>query len=411
MRSNLPTSSPKWSARNKRVVVVMLLTLLVLSLYFIRGILIPVILAVVVAYVLLPAVRIIHEKTVLSRGASIAVVYIFIIIGLLAIPITTVPVLVNQGSNLIDNTPRYATQIGELLSRPVKIGPFNIPLDEYVVLDQVYQNVSQNLVDVAQTVGRQSMNVLRGVAGATLTMLGWMVIVLVLSFYMVADHKGLFDSLVGMIPEEHRGDAYLLGWEVSATWNAFLRGQLLLCLVVGVITFIVALIIGLPNALTLALIAGIAEFVPNLGPVLAAVPAVFVALFQNDSSWLGGQMSPIFFALLVLILYIVIQQVENIFLVPRIIGRSLGLQPFVVFLGAIAGATVAGILGILLASPLLATVRLILLYIFRKLSDQPPFPLTLPATPPIPELTPENSEETTLQQPSNQEKHDQQSSN
>ena len=158
----------------------------------------------------------------------------------------------------------------------------------------------------------------------------------------------------------------------------------MLCLVVSVATFILALIVGLPNALLLAIIAGIAEFIPNLGPVLAAIPAVLIALFQSESSWLGAQLSPLVYAGIVLGIYVLIQQVENIVLVPRIIGRSLNLHPFVVFLGAIAGASVAGILGILLAAPILATLRLLLIYMFRKLSDASPFPLSEPA--PAPKL-------------------------
>jgi predicted PurR-regulated permease PerM len=306
---------------------------------------------------------------------SVASVYLVLIAALLAIPIITVPPLVTQVNALINRTPEYLDQLGVVLSRPVEIGPFEIPLDEYPILDQIYANVSSNFVEVAQTIGRQSVDVLTSVAGATLTTLGWIVIVLVLSFYMITDYGRLFSSMVEMIPAAHRGDMYRLGNEISATWHAFLRGQLLLCLTIGIVTFILALIIGLPNALALALIAGIAEFIPNVGPILAAIPAVLIAFFQYDSSWLGAQLSPLVYTVIVLVMYILIQQVENIVLVPRIIGRSLGLQPIVVFVGAIAGASVAGILGILLAAPVLATARLILVYIMRKLADEPPFPL------------------------------------
>ena len=119
--------------------------------------------------------------------------------------------------------------------------------------------------------------------------------------------------------------------------------------------------------------AGILEFVPNIGPVLAAIPAVLLALFQYESSWLGSLVGPFWFAVIVLLLYALVQRVENMYLVPRIIGRSLNLHPLVVLIGAIIGASVAGIFGILLAAPLLATAKLILAYIYRKLLDQPPF--------------------------------------
>jgi predicted PurR-regulated permease PerM len=107
---------------------------------------------------------------------------------------------------------------------------------------------------------------------------------------------------------------------------------------------------------------------------LADIPAALIVLFQSQSSWLGMHMSPFWFFVLIAILYTFIYQVENYYLVPRIIGHHLKLHPLVVILGVLAGASVAGILGIILAAPILATSRLVLLYIYRKLTDQPPFP-------------------------------------
>jgi GNAT superfamily N-acetyltransferase len=215
------------------------------------------------------------------------------------------------------------------------------------------------------------------VATVTISTVGWIIIILVLSFYMVKDHRHLFGSLVDLVPVAYREDMYHLAYEVSGTWNAFLRGQLTLSLVVGGLTFVVASFIGLPNALLLALLAALFEFIPTLGPVLAAIPAVLVAFFQSNASWLGSQMSPFWFALLVVGLYILIQQFENMVLIPRIIGRTLNLHPLIVWLGALAGYAITGILGVLLAAPVLATFRLIFLYIYRKMADVPPEPVFL----------------------------------
>jgi len=146
-----------------------------------------------------------------------------------------------------------------------------------------------------------------------------------------------------------------------------------LCLVMGIVIFVVALIIGLPNAITLAIIAGLMELIPTFGPILAAIPAVLIAAIQSDASWLGRLMSPFWFAILVLAIYGVANQLENYFLVPRIIGHHLKLHPMAVLLGVLGGASVAGILGILLAAPVLASIRLIWMYIYYKLTDQDPF--------------------------------------
>jgi predicted PurR-regulated permease PerM len=193
---------------------------------------------------------------------------------------------------------------------------------------------------------------------------------------MVKDYKEIWGNIIALTPDEYNEDISRFGQEASDIWNAFLRGQLILGLIIAIVTFLLATIMGLPNALLLGLIAGLLEFIPNIGPVLAAIPAVLLALFQPEASWLGSLVGPIWFALIVLFVYGIVQRLENMILLPRIIGRSLNLHPLVVLIGAIIGATAAGIFGILLAAPLLATGKLLLAYIYRKLLDEPPFEYT-----------------------------------
>lgn len=369
------STSPPWNRSTKRSAVVILLIVFVVVLYRIRGILPPIILAVVVAYVVEPIVGFLYKRMRLKRSAAIAVVYLTILAVFIAIPIFTIPQIVAQATSLVENAPGYVEQLGLLLDKPIQIGPYTIPTDE-LPLEQAYQAISENLLNILQTVGTQSLSIFGSVASATLSTLAWTLVILVVSFYMVKDRRELTGSVIDLFPVEYQNDLRQLGREISLTWNAFLRGQLILFAIMGVAIFLLATVIGLPNALLLGLISGFAEFIPNLGAALAAIPAVLIAFFQADSSWLGSQMSPFWFAVVVLGLYVLAQQVENLVLVPRVIGRSLNLHPMVVFLGAIAGASVAGIVGVLLAAPLLASGRLVVLYVFRKLYDLPPFPET-----------------------------------
>jgi predicted PurR-regulated permease PerM len=365
--------SPRWKTSSKRLVLTTLLVLALLAVYAIRSLLIPIIMAMVLGYVVLPVIEFLHRQTRLSRGMAIGLIYLVIIAILIAIPISTIPQLINQGNNLINNIPGYVINIGTFLQKPLIIGEYTIPLDE-LPLEQVYDVLSRNIIDIIQTIGRQGFNIFGSVASRTISTVLWIIIVLVLSFYMVKDYREIWNSTVALAPNVYHDDLQRLGREISATWNAFLRGQLILGFVVGSITFFIALIIGLPNALALALIAGILEFIPNVGPTIAAIPAVLLAIFQSQASWLGVLVGPLWFAIIVLGVYILIQQFENAFLVPRIIGRSLHLHALVVLIGALAGASVAGILGILLAAPILASSRLVLRYIYNKLLDLPPFP-------------------------------------
>jgi predicted PurR-regulated permease PerM len=141
-------------------------------------------------------------------------------------------------------------------------------------------------------------------------------------------------------------------------WQSFFRGQLTLSLVIGGVTLVVGLAIGLPSALALAIIAGVMEAVPTLGPILAAIPAVILALTQGSSVL---PVDNVTFAIITLAAYILIQQAENMLIVPRIMGNALELHPMVVLVGVVIGASFAGILGIFLAAPTLATLKVLLM--------------------------------------------------
>jgi len=370
------SESPRWSANNKRFVVISLIVAALLILYRVRGLLLPFVMAVILAYLVEPLVRIIHKRTKAPRILVIAIIYLLIIAILLAIPVSAIPPIVGQVNILIENFPTYIFKLGVLvqeLQDPIVITEdIVIPLDEWE-LDQAFLTLSSNLLNIVQGFGGQTISIFGNVVGASLTTIGWVVVVLFLSFYLVKDYSQLFSGMLKLAPENYHGDLIRLSKEMSLLWNSFLRGQLVLCLVVAAIVFAVAVTLGLPSALLLAAIAGLMEFFPTIGPILAAIPAVIIGYIQSDSSWLGQITGPFWFVIIIIIIYAVIYQTENYVLLPRIIGDRLRLHPVVVILGAIAGASIAGILGILLAAPFLASTRLIFSYVYCKLTDKPPF--------------------------------------
>ncbi len=403
MKRIVRSSSPPWSANNKRLVLLILLILLALALYRFRLLLLPLSMAMILAYLIDPLVNQLTKRTPLPRNVSIGMIYLLLVAALVSIPVSTISPIVTQVTNFIHRTPQYISDIGEFFRDPIVITDgIVIPVDQ-LSLDQLFTSLSNNLVEVVQTLGGQTLSIFGSLASATISTVGWTIMVLFLSFYLVKDHKTLFDSMVKMAPRSYQEDLIQLSEGISVTWNAFLRGQLVLCMVVGTIIFVIALIIGLPNAITLGVIAGLMELIPTFGPILAAIPAVLIAAIQGDASWLGSLMSPFWFAMLVLGIYGFVYQFENYYLVPRIIGHHLQLHPLVVVLGVLAGASVAGVLGILLAAPVLASARLIWLYIYCKLTDQDPFSdefmpfvkakkpaKTAVPPPPLPTTTPSN---------------------
>lgn len=390
MPSPKRATSPPWSTSGKRVVVIILFVLTLFGFYRFQILWIPLALAAIIAYLIEPVVSQIERRTRLSRNMAIVFIYLLIIVILISVPVGTLTPLVAQAIGFINNTPRYLQQISQFFEDPIVIAEgIRIPVDQ-LSLDQAFTSLSANLVSLVQTIGGRTFLIFGSVATATISTLGWTILVLMFSFYLVKDHQKFFAFVLRKTPAGYREDVYELALAINKTWHAFLRGQLVLCLVVGTIVFVVAVILGLPNAAILGIVAGIMELIPTFGPVLAAVPAVLIGIVQADASWLGSLMSPIWFALIIAGIYLLIYQFENYYLVPRIIGHHLELHPLVVLVGVVAGATVAGVLGILLAAPVLASSRHILRYIYYKLVDQPPFPDEAMQQPEKPEETAES---------------------
>jgi predicted PurR-regulated permease PerM len=204
--------------------------------------------------------------------------------------------------------------------------------------------------------------VLVGAASRVLTA----VLVLVLSFYLLLEAESMGRRLDAFIPAEYADEWSRIKYDFAGIWSSFLRGQVLLALVIGIAVWVVLFILGVPNALFLGLLAGVMEVVPNIGPIIAMIPAVLIAFFQGSTRW---AIDPATFAVVVIIAYILIQQFENHLIVPKIIGSSVNLPPVIILIGAFAGASLAGVLGIFLAAPVLATARLVGEFILRKLLE------------------------------------------
>jgi HAD superfamily hydrolase (TIGR01549 family) len=179
----------------------------------------------------------------------------------------------------------------------------------------------------------------------------------------------MYRSVVAVIPEKWRPEIRVLWRELVEIWDGFIRGRLLLSLLMGFLIWAILTILGVRSAPALGFLRALLGLVPAVGPVIAAIPAVLIALILG-SSWLP--LGNLWFALLVTGVYIVVEQIEELYLLPRVVGRRVALHPAVVIIGAAVGAQLAGVLGILLAAPVIASLRVLLTYILRKLFDEGP---------------------------------------
>lgn len=198
-----------------------------------------------------------------------------------------------------------------------------------------------------------------GVFGGVVTFIG----VIVMTFYMLLERNGMRKFVASIAPSQYQPYLIQLFNRIQKKLGDWLRGQLLLSLIIFLVTFIGLLVLGVRFALVLGLLAGLLEFIPFLGPILAAIPAIFLAFGQSPLK-----------ALLVLILYLVVQQLENQIIVPKVMERSVGLHPIVVIIAMLIGAQVAGLLGVLLAVPAATIISIFARDFFDRRKDDEEMP-------------------------------------
>ena len=166
-----------------------------------------------------------------------------------------------------------------------------------------------------------------------------------------------------IFPERYRREVSTLGQSVARVWNAYIRGEFAMAVIIGITTGVVAWLLGIPGAFGLGLIAGVLEVIPTFGPIIATIPAVLVALVQGSTRF---ELNNVVFALLVILAYILIQQLESQLVAPRVLGDAVQLPALVVLLAITVGFQVAGVLGAILAVPTVATARVLTRYGWTK---------------------------------------------
>lgn len=389
-----PISSPGWSTRTKRTVLIALVVLIALMVWRLNEILPLLIVSLILAYLFYPATSFLERRVTrwlpAPRNWAIFLTIVAAISTFVVVILVVFPALFAQLEEFGNRLPRLVANLQssaeEFLSHPIIInnqtltidGQPLIPLEQLRLLNGgedvnwAQQIRELNLVEFV----RGFINSLTGpavnVVGGALTFAINAIFTLTLLFYWMKDGGHFVHTLIEFTPVTYRNDVTRLFYELARVWDAYLRGQLFLASFVGVVVLICAAVLGIPNAPTLGLISGVMEFIPTLGPLIAIVPAILLAVSSTSSTlpFLGG----LPFALVVIIVWITIQNVNAIIVAPRVMGSRLNLHPVVVIIGVIAGASLAGAFGIILAAPTVATLRLLGQYIYGKLTDTPPFP-------------------------------------
>ena len=332
------------------------------------------ILALIIAYVLSPIVDWLEKRWHIGRGWGALIALIVLILALLVFLAILVPPLFIQARTLNINIQRLFEKTTALVNGP--LAPLGVQVKPEMLGEQVSKAIQPTLGILLGKGFNVAVGVVTAIAGA-----GFM---LVIAFYLMKDSAEINEYILGLVPPSYRADYLRLKDEINAVWGAFFRGQITLSLIdFGIITT-GALIIGLPAALPMGALAGLLEFLPSIGHGIWLTTAATLALIFG-STWMN--LPHWAFALLVIGLHIIFEQVDVNYLIPRVVGRRMNLHPLVVILGIIGGAVFGGVLGVALAAPTIATFRILGRYIYANLADLDPFPGDV--SEPLPEPSPE----------------------
>ncbi|MCL5436011.1 MAG: AI-2E family transporter [Patescibacteria group bacterium] len=334
--------SENQQAENRHIASVSTLTIIkvvavFLGLYFlflIRDIVLLLVISVILAAAISPLVEWLYTRGRFPRGLTVVLVYIVFISFVVLVFSLLLPKLaievVSLGNNIRDIQDSQLLQSSgfhEFLSR--------------LGLSNMLQNLGLTLSGLTETIFQRTLGVFSGIFDV--------ISVLVISFYLVIQQDGMNEFAKSLAPAEYHARIGSVVSKVQNRLGKWLLGQLALMFSIFLMTYIGLSILHIKYSLVLALLAGLLEIVPYVGPILSAVPAILIALLQ----------SPLV-ALIVVALYTFIQQSENYLLVPKIIGKSIGANPLVILIALLVGFKIAGILGMLIAAPLVAVGAVIM---------------------------------------------------
>lgn len=348
-----------WSGTTRYLALIIVLTGLVWLLFAVRALIGPLVIAALLAYVLNPAVMLITTRTKLRHNLSVSLVYLLFLAVLGAILAIFVPVVINQAKGLALELQGIKVQLEDALASPITFLGFDLALDGLLA---ELRGISSPLLKPERV-----FKVLK----ATTTNLAWVLVILVIPYYLLQDWESLREWLIRLAPEAYQPDVRRIYKEILGVWQAYLRGQLLLMLLVGILTGLGSTAIGLPGAVALGLLAGALDLIPSLGPTAAMVVAAVVAWFEG-SAYLP--LSNAWFTVVVVALYTLVQLVENIWLQPRIMGRSLRLHPGLVFVAVVGALALGGTLVALIIVPLLGSAGVVGRYVRRRMLGLEPWP-------------------------------------
>lgn len=313
------------------------------GLYHVRDVLMLLYISGIFAVGFSPIVRLIERQRLLPVGtrrvprwSAILVLYVVILSAIVSIGMLIVPPVVEQAQQLWEQKSEIFYRAQQLLHK------YGILQGEYLTIEEAVERAPEAAADV--NVVTTLLDAVRGLLGG----IAGFIAVLIVTFYLLVDARNLQHAFLRLFPMEERPRVDAITRTITLKVSGWLGGQALLAIIIGTTSAIGLWLFGVPYFYVLALICGFGELIPVVGPILSAIPAVIVAATVSPQK-----------ALLVIIFFVVQQQLENHILVPRVMSRQVGVSPVTVIVALLIGGRLLGVLGALLAVPTAAIVQVL----------------------------------------------------
>jgi predicted PurR-regulated permease PerM len=327
------------------------LIIAVIVLYLLRDFLGAFVLGSTIAFLIQPPVNRLAAAGV-PRIIAIICIFLVISVALGGLALLIVPFVVNEVGQLQTQTPSLAVAAQERINSLQAIRVFGIDID----LKSTTATINAHLREYV--LGQFGNAVTLGLTALTTVL--QLVLIFLVAFLMALEAPALRRDLRRLVPNDYRSDFDQIWRQVRKMLYAYVRGQLIIAALIGFFCGIACMALGLPSPIALGLIAGITALIPYLGPFIGAVPAILVGLASGPVK-----------ALLVGLLYFLISNVILNFVYPKVVGDAVRLPPILVIVALIAGFSWAGILGMFVAIPIAATLRIIFGHIYPRLYEKP----------------------------------------
>ena len=347
--------TPRWSTNTKRAVALVGAGFITLFLAHVFDIIAPFIWAAVFAYVFGPVVGVLQRRSGAPRGLVVATLFLALGLAAYLSGRLLAPVMLEELTELRSSFPRLIANVQQQL-----VG---------ALAGSGYEGVVASLFDqidtLAQFVGANALRVALNVLESILRVLVFVIAL----FYLLRDGPRFTSGLRELVPGGQRDELVRLGGRINLVLGQYVRGQVVLIAIMASATTIGLSLLQVPFSYLLGLLTGVLETIPIVGPITAGAVAVLVSL--GHPAPLGWTQTT--YAAVVALMYTVLRQLEDYVVIPQVIGRIVELHPLLVIFALLSGGAIAGLLGIVLAVPVAASLRIVTLYVLAKLRDEDPY--------------------------------------